>query len=181
MSTDRVGLVRAIGNILSTLLLGETKERIVRMEKDLEYVRRDLDRDVKPVLNNVSERVTILWEGRVSTRHSPLALNERGRSILTYSGVKEILAAKRKALEGEIRERDPRNPYRLQEDVKSVVFALKDDPDILAQLEEGAYNVGEDVDTVLFVGALALRDLLLPTFSFERGENERSERSGSGK
>lgn len=168
----KLSIFQSIGNAIATLLLGDTKERIVRIEKDSEYIRKELDEDVKPVLRRVNERVTILWSRRVATGQSPLALNEHGKNILEYSGVKEIIEKHRGRLLEFVRSREPRNAYRVQEYSKEAVFELRDDPEILSQLEEGAYQTGEDVDTVLLVGALYLRNQILPKFSFTYTQRE---------
>ena len=50
-------------------------------------------------------------------------------------------------------------------DLGSHVYMKKINPEILPQLQKGAFDTGVDVDSVLFVGSLYLRDLALPKFN----------------
>ncbi len=158
--------LKKIGNILAVILLGETKDKIIEISKDVEYIRKEMDEDIKPILKNVDKKVAILWAERFATRHSPIQLNQRGKEILEKSGIKTLIDEMRTQFFTSIKEKTPQNAYQVQELSKQVVFNIKNDPKILPQLEKSAYNIGVDVDSILWVGSIYLRDLVLPDFKF---------------
>lgn len=115
--------------------------------------------DIKP-------KVKILWEMQFATSKSPMALNEKGNNILNNSGVKEMVDNGLSQLIDEMQEKNPKNAYEVQECARKVMLNIKNNLNILSKLQEGAFNAGVDVDTVLFVGSIYLRDLALPKFNF---------------
>lgn len=64
-------------------------------------------------------------------------------------------------------EKNPQNAYEVQECARKVMLNLKSNTNILSKLQNGAFNTGVDVDSVLFTGSLYLRDLALPKFNFK--------------
>lgn len=112
-------------------------------------------------------KVKFLWEQVVTTSKSPQTLNERGQQILAESGIKAVVEQKLPELTEAIKAKQPQNAYQVQEYAREALAHLKDDPTLLPQLQQGAFNTGADVDAVLLVGAIYLRDLVLPQFNFK--------------
>jgi hypothetical protein len=190
-----------IGNWIATLLLGNTRELIARidertihMQKDIDNIRVDL-KDTKSKVGVLSARVEtlsvkvdvmssrmdvmsakvddmfpkmeILWMDKSAPAHSRRKLNEYGENVLNGSGIKEIIDERKGQLFDLIKEKGSKNIYDAEEDVLSVVKQLTVRcPEIVDQLKTGAFNTGADLDTVLFVGGIYLRDLILPDLGF---------------
>lgn len=137
-------------------------------------VKDDLDKEIKPDLKNIRERfgkvedrVETLWQDKFAPAHSPRQLNELGKKILNESGIKKIIEDKKDSLLVEIIDKKPTNAYDAEQAILSVVAELpKYFPNILDQLKQGAFNVGQNLDTVLLVGGLHLRDLVFNELGF---------------
>lgn len=58
-----------IGNVIATLLLGNTRDKIIETSVDVKYIRKEIDEDIKPVIKDLDKRMAdlnskmvILWE-----------------------------------------------------------------------------------------------------------------------
>jgi len=169
----KIDTIKKIGNILSNLLLGETKEIIIRTD---EVVKR-IDRDFDIVKKNVAEmlpKVDILWEKAIAVSNSPKALNEEGHRIFNQSGIESIVLENKKMLLDAIKKENPEAAYQVEELADQAVGLLKENPDLLIRLKEGAYEAGVNVETVLFVGSIFLRDMALKELGFEVKDLEKN-------
>ncbi len=133
------------------------------------FIKRILDRTEKigDDVADIKPKVSILWKLQFAESHSPLALNEKGKDILNKSGIKELVDKYLLQLIESIKEKNPQNAYQIQEFAKEVMSNIKINPEILPQLQKGAFDTGVDVDSVLLVGSFYLRDLSLPKFNFK--------------
>ena len=165
-----MGKIKKVGNLIATILLGDARDKIIETQKDVEYIRKEIDEDIKPTLKEVDKKVLVLWEKIFAVSHSPIRLNPLGEKILKGSGIKEMVDARLPELLDSVREKKPQNAYQVQEFSKQVVSDIKNDLNILSKLQDGAYKTGVDVDSVLLVGSLYLRDLVLPEFNFKLEE-----------
>ena len=144
------------------------------------FVKKILDRtdSIDSIRNDVSDmkpKIKILWEREFGAGASPLVLNERGKRIFSESGIKELVDARLGQLMEKLEERNPQNAYQVQECATKVMRLLVEDLNTLSRLQDGAFKTGVDVDTVLFVGGLYLRDLALPKYHFKLADVDRSE------
>jgi hypothetical protein len=163
-------LLGGIGYLIKRIL-----DRTDTITEDIEEVREDIA-DMKPKIETLwalradtadtKSKTDILWELRFASNKSPLQLNEEGLKVFETSGIKEIVDGSKPRLLEALKEKNPQNAYQLQEGAKEVLLTLKQDPATVLRLEEGAYNAGVDVDSVLFVGSLYFRNLALPEFQF---------------
>lgn len=136
-------------------------------------IKDDLDADIKPNIQNMRERFVIvedrvrtLWKDEVAPAGSPRQLNTRGENILAGSGIKEMIDQKKGDLLALVKEKTIGNPYDAEQSILQVVSDLKKDPDIVEKLKTGAFSVGVDIDTVLLVGGIHLRNLIFPDLGF---------------
>lgn len=160
-------ILKKIGNVVAAILLGDTRDKIIETRKDVEYIKKEVDENLKPTLKDVDKKVFVLWEERLAIQHSPVQLNPRGVEILEKSGIKKLIDDGFPQFLDSIKEKKPANAYQVQEFSKQVVVGMKNNPGILPKLQEGAYSTGVDVDSVLFVGSIYLRNLALPKFNFK--------------
>lgn len=133
------------------------------------FIKRILDNTDKigADVSDIKPKVKILWELQFSESHSPMTLNERGKDILNKSGIKELVDKGLPQLIESIQEKNPKNAYQVQEFAREVMVSIKSNATLLPQLQKGAFDTGVDVDSVLLVGSLYLRDLALPKFNFK--------------
>jgi|GEM_PF-2035773 len=98
--------------------------------------------------------------GSVTESKSPVTLNEKGIKILEDSGIRESVEARKDEILEYVKSKDYSNPYRVQESIKKYILSWEND-DTIAKLETGAYETGFDLITVLLVGAIHIRDVIL--------------------
>lgn len=151
---------------MSAILLGDTRELIARIDERTEHILKDLD-DIKPKVNDMVPKVDILWRDKLAPTHSPRQLNDRGNSILANSGIKEIIDENKSKLLALVKEKNPKTAYDTEQTILSVVNELQNHfPEITDRLKDGAFRVGEDIPTLLFVGGIYLRNQIFTELGF---------------
>ncbi|HUC02169.1 MAG TPA: hypothetical protein VMA75_04720 [Candidatus Paceibacterota bacterium] len=176
-----------IGNWIATLLLGNTRELIARIDErtmlmqadigtlktDMKDVRSKMDeiypmvKEIYPMVMEMYPKMEILWKDKAVPAHSRRSFNAYGEKVLKESGVKEVIDAKKDELLALIKAKGAKNVYDAEQDI---LFVVKDvlghSPEIIDKLKPGAFNTGADLDMVFFVGGIYLRDLILPDLGF---------------
>ncbi len=129
--------------------------------------------DIKTQVNSLGEktavlvdRVSVLWEGRFSHSNSPRALNDYGKKILAESGIKVLIDSHYDVILSEVRSLNPKNAYQAEKNIIAVVEATLKAPSLIPALEDGAFNSGSDIDTLLLVGAINIRERILSEINF---------------
>lgn len=167
---DKINTIKKIGNWTSAILLGNTREIIARIDERTTLMREDL-KDIKPKVDDMFPKVDILWKDRIAPAHSPRQLNERGKSILEKSGIKEVINEKKLILCKLIKEKNCKNAYDAEAVILSMVVDLPNHcPDVIDKLKIGAFNTGASLSDVLLVGGIYLRDLIFPELGFNINE-----------
>ena len=175
-------LLKFCGYVISTILLGESKS-------DIKYMRKEIEIKINPAINSLNEKfnrldktvgimknkIDLIWRDELAVSNSPLQLNERGQKIFDRSGIKEIIKERLEELYKEVKEKNPRNAYWIQEYTKLAVYKLRKDEKLLPKLEIAAYESGTDIDSILFVGAIYLRNKILPRFNCKLEDIDRCE------
>ena len=131
-------------------------------------IKTTLDTEIKPGLKDVRERfgktedrVETLWKDKFAPARSPRQLNDRGKNVLEVSGIKEIIDQKKEDLLKIVKDKNIDNPYDAEQAILSVVSELpKHCPDVIDKIKDGAFRAGVDIEGVLFVGGLYLRNLI---------------------
>lgn len=115
----------------------------------------------------VEDRVETMWKDKFAPSNSPRQLNELGNKILNESGVKQIIENNKAKLLEIIKSKKPDNAYDTEQLILSIVNELpKHCPEIIDELKQGAFRVGQSIDTVLFIGGLYLRNLIFSELGF---------------
>ena len=161
-----MGKARKVGNWISAILLGNTRELIARIDERTMLMQNDL-KDIKPKVDDIFPKVDILWKDKVAPAHSPRRLNDYGITILNNSGIKEVIEEKKSTLLDLVRAEGAKNAYDTEQIVLSVAKKLPEHcPDVIDRLKAGAFKTGANLDTVLLVGGIYLRDLIFPNLGF---------------
>jgi hypothetical protein len=134
------------------------------------FLKKTFDK-VETTANDVSEmkpKLDILWRDKIAPSNSPRQLNERGMDILNTSGIKEVVDQKKDLLLKLVKEKNSTNPYDTEIAISAVMMDLpKHCADIVDKLKQGAFMSGVDINTVLFTGAIYLRNLIFKELGFE--------------
>lgn len=154
------------------------------MKPKLHILWKDMA-EVKPKVNSlwrdlseIKPKVDILWRDKYAPATSPRQLNERGTSILNESGIKEIVEDKKQILLEAVKKVNPSNVYDAEQAILSVVNDLpRICPDIVPQLKDGAFKVGQNIGVLLLVGGFYLRDIIFPELGFSVTDLDKPKRS----
>lgn len=179
MSTANIIAIVAIGVVVSggiiTLIykigmnvskMRETHRRVGNVEGDVSEIKGD----VKSLLVKTEGwgvKIDWLWGRRLTTSHSPRVLNEFGEKVLADSGIKDIIDTHYEKILTKVKGMNPPNAYQAEECVIKAVKDLDQEDDLISKLQDGAFKVGLDVDSVLLVGAIYVRDQILAQLSFK--------------
>jgi hypothetical protein len=140
------------------------------------FIKRILDKSdaIGIDVADMKPKVDVLWADKYAPAHSPRQLNDRGKNILKESGIKEIVDAKKNRLLEIVKTRNPKNPYDAEMFITQVMSELPTHcPEVVEQLKGGAFKTGVDINTVLFVGSVYLRDLIFPNLGFSVSDLDR--------
>lgn len=133
---------------------------------DIKNYKRNLG-DFKDRFISMESKMEILWKNEVAPSNSPRQLNERGNNILENSGIKNLVNKKKDKLLELVRAKNATNPYDAERAIEEIMNGLPSHcPDIINELKTGAFNTGVDIGSVLFVGAIYLRNLIFKDLGF---------------
>lgn len=118
--------------------------------------------DFRTIKNDIREHdkdIAFLKGKKYSYGDSPLKLNDEGARVFRQSKIGPIIDERKTELLQKIQDKNPDGLYDVQEFSKTVLEELRNDSVILKKLKDRAYNSGVDIDIVLFVGSLYLRNI----------------------
>lgn len=137
------------------------------------FLKKTFDK-VEVIHTNVSDikpKVDILWKDKIAPASSPRQLNERGKDILATSGIKAIVDEKKEELLNLIKAKGAKNAYDAEAAISSVMMELPTHcPDVIDRLKQGAFQTGMDVNSVLYVGGIYLRNMIFTELGFSLEE-----------
>lgn len=146
-------------SLLVTAILAGIGYFLKRIFEKTEIIGNDVS-EIKP-------KVYILWKDRYAPATSPRQLNETGKNILEESGIKEIIDSKKEKLFIEVKKINPKTAYDAEQAIILVVNNLpRYCPEMLPQLKNGAFKTGQDIDALLYVGSIYLRNLIFGDLGF---------------
>lgn len=134
------------------------------------FVKKTYDKteSISSDVADMKPKVDILWKDKIAPALSPRQLNERGETILDQSGIKEIIDEKLIYLRDLIKSKKTENPYDAEMVITEITSKIPEYcPESVDKLKEGAFKVGTDIGTVLFVGSIYLRNKIFPDLNFK--------------
>jgi hypothetical protein len=169
-------LLNEIMVILGIPSIGGMLIRIGRKLQALDGLELAVEKGLQPDLKDIRERffvvedrVETLWKDKFAPAHSPRQLNDRGEEILRNSGIRDFVDEKKGVLLEEIRRQAPRSAYDAEQYIQRLMMSdfPKMFPETLDALKDGAFKVGADLDAVLFVGSIYLRNAVFKDLGFD--------------
>ncbi len=116
-----------------------------------------------PLVSKMEE----MWRDRLAPTHSPRQLNAQGEEILNTSGIKNIIDRNKVALFELVQATKPHNAYTANQAIQDVLARFVElFPQEKSALEDGAFRTGSEIQTVLFVGSIYLRDEIFEELGF---------------
>lgn len=150
------------------------KEKIAHLQKDVD----DLKKDYKELRDKVIKSETCLQErGTWSPffqRKSPVSLTKEGQELLRRSGGKLFVTENFSELFARIDEKHPKTAYDVQALSRTVLEGYAQD-DRLVPIKEFAFNEGYELELLLTVMGIELRDLALKKKGWNTGDVDKSD------
>jgi hypothetical protein len=124
-----------IGNWIATLLLGNTRELILRIDERVNNLTTDMH-DVKATLKEHGEKIAVLGEKVTAlmvftgynVRNSPNVPSEKGKALLRESGFDEIYPQLRARIFALMEAKKLRTLYDYEKEAERSLGLLRDDP-----------------------------------------------------
>ena len=134
------------------------------------FIKKILDKtdEVARDIADMKPKLEVLWGMRWSIGHSPRQLNPDGARLLNSSNIQKIIDEKKGDLLRELKQMQFSNSYDAEIAVLEAAKKIPEKyPELLPQIKEGAFRGGADVDSVLFVGGLYLRNQIFTDLGFK--------------
>jgi hypothetical protein len=164
IATLALGLLGTI--IVFAFKIGGIKSTIDNTEKNIIEIKDDF-KELKPRFAIVESRVNDLWANKITQQKSPRYLNTLGEKILKESKVDQLINEHYKEILSKVKELNPSNAYKAEQDIIKVVQELILDTGCQNKLENSAFQTGQSVNTILFVGAIYIRDKIIKEIGLE--------------
>ncbi len=161
----KISIAEKIGDLVSTLLFGKTKELIVRTDERLSALIvtvSELKTEFKILNNTVTKHGEDIAGLKVHTRfgasHSPTVPNEAGIKLLKISGFDNAYPKLKPKIFAFIDVKRPRTLYDYEKDAQAALESLKDDP-LMDCLKNHAVNhPDEPLELIFEVASWVIRD-----------------------
>ncbi len=158
-----------IGIVASTWILGVKIGGINSTLESFKPAIGDVTR-IKVSFGQMNVKVEELWRERLSKSKSPIVLNETGRKVLETSKIGDSIMKYYQDILARVKAQSPENPFQAQESLIKIVASYKEIEECKPMLETAAFNSGFDVNSVLYVAALAIRDKIIEDLGFKRDD-----------
>jgi hypothetical protein len=152
-----------IGGVFNQLTT--IKDSILSIRVDIGEVDSNLN---KVIFSHGQLKVKVdeLWRKNTTTSGSPMILNENGKKVLIDSNIKSLTNKYYPEILNQVKSLNPPNPFQAQELLIQIVGKYRDKEECKNELESAAYNSGNNVETVLFVAAIDIRDKIVSDLGF---------------
>lgn len=123
--------------------------------------------DFKDRFVSLENKMDVIWKDKIAPAHSPRQLNDLGQNILNNSGIKEIVDENKEKLFQLVKAKNTKNPYDAERAILEIMIELpKHCPEVLDKLKNGAFSTGTDIEALLFVGSIYLRNQIFSDLGF---------------
>lgn len=159
-------LLSIIGSIIySAFKFGSILNDIGTLKQSSSEITTDL-RQVIYSHGQIKVKVDELWRQKTTKSGSPMILNDIGKKIIVDSKISDLTNKFYSEILNSVKSLNPPNPFQAQELLISVVNKFKEKEECKSELETAAFNSGNNVDTVLFVAAIDIRDRIIQDLGF---------------
>lgn len=142
-------------------------KRVTRLETIFERFQETLTQ-LQITMGQMQMKLEVMWQHHLSKSNSPKVLNEAGLKALEASKIGNFVNDQYAQILSEVRNLEPKNAYQGQEVLINVVNRFKHEAYCVDMLQEAAFASGYDIDSLLFVAALSIRDRVIADLGFVR-------------
>lgn len=140
-------------------------KRVTRLELIVEDIQKTLTQ-IQITIAQMQMKLEVMWQHHLSKSNSPKVLNEAGLKALEASKIGSFVNDQYEQILFEVRNLEPKNAYQAQETLINVVNRFKHEGYCIDMLQEAAFASGYDIDSLLFVAALSIRDRVISDLGF---------------
>jgi len=165
MSNDKITIIKKIGNFFSNILLGETKEIVIRTDEGVKRIDdniKEIKGDCKNIWDILSKHGEDITGLKVHTAYgmqgSPTIPSEKGKEILDKSGFDNIYPTLKKELFGLMDSWNLRTLYDYEKGAEKALQELKNNP-LMDKIKEYAVNnPSEPLEVIFRIASWIIRD-----------------------
>jgi len=166
-------VVPVIGSIIFLIFKsGSMIESIKNIQKNIELIQKSTDdiQKLKYSFGQMNVKVDFIWRNNLSKSNSPIILNDVGKKILETSKISDFTQKYYNEILSRVKSKNPVNPYQAQEYLISVMSEYQNNEECKLMLQDAAFKSGYDVISVLYVGAIDIRDKIISDLGFVVGD-----------
>jgi len=170
-----VGIIGALLSVLAFIVskifnLGKISNRLQTVESDTKDIKKDIKELGRDLTKRMDEIMSLSARKGLAESQSPMQLSDKGKKVLKNSGIDTVVSDKFDSIVEQVKKLKPANSYQAEHAVLTVVSNLVNDPTLKDAIEEGAFNSGYAIGSVLFAGGLYIRDRVLEKLDFKIDE-----------
>ena len=169
-------LLGGLGGFFAAIFrIGRYTKTVDTLEKNVERVEGEIkamSTKITQCETKIDERTQWL-SSKLTRTKSPISLSEFGEGLLKRSGSDAFVLMNQEELVQQIRDRNPKSAYDIQEFSKTVVKSLADEERFIP-FKDFAFKEGVDLDAIFIVMSLYLRDIALPLLDYKPEDVDQS-------
>ncbi len=158
-------IIKKIGNFVSNILLGETKETIIRTDEGVKRIDKDVGEikiDCRKIWEKISKQGEDITGLKVHTAYgvlgSPIVPGEKGKEILEKSGFNNVYPTLKEDIFGLMNSWNLRTLYDYEKGAEKALHELKNNP-LMDKLKEYVVNnPDESLEVIFKVASWVIRD-----------------------
>ena len=156
---DLIALIAITVTVVSGIFwlifrMGSTYRTVLAMETHVVHIA------------GIRTKMEVLWQSHLTRSNSPMQLNDVGEKILKDSHINKFVDEYFDEIYNSVKNRNPANAYQAQQITIEEVRLYKENKECIESLEQKAFNAGSDIDTILFVAAIYIRDKIIGMLDF---------------
>ncbi len=162
---EKLSTIEKIGGWVSTLLLGKTKEIIVRTDERVQHLAKSMD-EVKKCIDDF--RTSIATHGanisalQIHTKYgvndSPTLPNEKGKKLLQDSGFNGVYSNMKNQIFSLMDSSDVRTLYDYEKGAEKALEQLKNNPSMDSLKEYAVNHPDESLELIFKIASWIIRD-----------------------
>jgi hypothetical protein len=162
---EKIAIAARVGNFVSTILLGNTKEMMVRVDEKMKHMGMaimEIKSDIKDMGRSLTAHGLDIAGLKAHTRYgvaeSPTAPNEMGKELLKLSGFEKAYPSLRPKIFALLDAKKLRTLYDYEKGAGIALKELQDDPLMDSLKEYAVSHPDEPLDLIFQVASWVVRD-----------------------
>ncbi|HZY80608.1 MAG TPA: hypothetical protein VFE50_13875 [Cyclobacteriaceae bacterium] len=161
------GLVTTIGStIVLAFKMGSLHNEVRAIARDVDDIKSRRLPWIEFTIASILAKLNVLWTEHLARSNSPIALNEAGLRALEASNIGEFAKQHYSEILSRVKEAKPLNAYQAQQELIVAVASYGNIEPYKLKLQNAAFASGQDVNSLLFIAALSIRDRVVSDLGF---------------